>query len=287
MKPFSRIRIIIANAQKINIPYRTKPTVTRSCFCCNVGADIFVGITIYRSHKKVVSAGPWKHPKPPHNVLAPESTFTLVNSSRVNSHSPLCQLVPCVNSSPSQLVLGSTRPRVNSNPGQLEPGSTRPRVNLPRVNSSPSQLVPVSHFVPESTRPLVNSSPGQLVPGSTRDCTCPWSTCIHVNSHPSHPATESTRTQVNSHPGTCLSHYPPTYLPTLPPTYLNTYLPPFIPPSLQTCMYIYLAYTTYPSLPLSLPTYPFPTLPNFPLPPSLPPYSTALITPSHHYLSVY
>ena len=120
--------------------------------------DIFVGITIYRSHKKVVSAGPWKHPKPPHNVLAPE-----VNSSRVNSHSPLCQLVPCVNSSPSQLVLGSTRPRVNSNPGQLVPESTRPRVNSPRVNSSPSQLVPVLHFVPESTRHRVDSPPSQLV----------------------------------------------------------------------------------------------------------------------------
>ena len=88
----------------------------------------------YRSHKKVVSTGPWKHPKPPHNVLAPESTLT-----QVNSHSPLCQLVPCVNSSPSQLVpsqpspgqivLGSTRPQVNSNPGQLVPESTRPRVN--------------------------------------------------------------------------------------------------------------------------------------------------------------
>ena len=107
---------------------------------------------------------------------------------------------PCVNSSPRQLVLGSTRPRVNSKPGQLELGSTRPRVNSspcqlapgqlvhestrprvtlrPRVNSSPSKLAP------ESTRPLVNSSPGQLVPGSTRDCTCPWSTCTHVNLHP-------------------------------------------------------------------------------------------------------
>ena len=252
-----------------------------------VGADIFVGITIYRSHKKVVSAGPWKHPKPPHNVLAPESTFTRVNSFRINSHSPLCQLAPCVNSSPSRLVLGSIRPRVNSNPGQLEPGSTRPRVNSPRVNSSPSQLVPVSHFVPESIRPRVNSSSSQLVPGSTRDCTCPWSTCTHVNSHPSHPATESTRTQVNSHPGTCLSHYPPTYLPTNTTSHLPTYLPTSFHSFLPTDLHTYLAYTTYPSLPLSLPTYPFPTLPNFPPPPSLPPHSTTLITPSHHYLSVY
>ena len=176
-----------------------------------MGADIFVGITIYRSYKKVVSAGPWKHPKPPHNVLAPE-----VNSSRVNSHSPLCQLVPCVNSSPSQLVLGSTRPRVNSNPGQLVPESTRPRVNSPRVNSSPSQLVPVSHFVPDpESRPLVNSSPCQLAIAPVPGQLAPTSTCTHVNSHPSHPATESTRNQVNSHPGTCLSHYPPTYLPRL------------------------------------------------------------------------
>ena len=55
----------------------------------NVGADIFVGITIYRSHKKVVSAGPWKHAKPPHNVLAPESTLT-----RVNSHPGQLSLAP-------------------------------------------------------------------------------------------------------------------------------------------------------------------------------------------------
>ena len=247
--------------KKIYIPYQTKPTVTRPCFCCNVGADIFVGITIYRSHKKVISAGPWKHPKPPHNVLAPESTFTRVSSSRVNSHSPMCQLVPCVNSSPSQLVPESTRPRVNSSPGQLEPGSTRTWLNSSPCQLAPGQLVPLSHFVPESTRPLVNSSPGQLVPGSTRDCICPWSTCTHVNSHPSHPATESTRTQVNSHPGTCLSHYPPTYLPTLPPTYLNTYLPPFIPPSLQTCI---------------------PTSPTLHNPPCLFLY---LPTPSLHYLT--
>ena len=122
------------------------------------------------------------------------STLTRVNSSRVNSHSPLCQLVPestrpRVNSSSGQIVSGSTRTRVNSNSGQLVPESSRPRVNSPRVNSSPSQLVPVSHFVPESTRPRVNSprvnsSCSQLVPRSTRDCTCPWSTCTHVNLHP-------------------------------------------------------------------------------------------------------
>ena len=163
---------------KIYIPYRTKPTITRPCFCCNVGADIFVGITIYRSHKKVVSAGPWKHPKPPHNVLAPESTLTRVNSSRVNSHSPMCQLVPCVNSSPStrlrvnsspgQLEPRSTRTRVNSSPSQLVPVSTRPGSTRPRVNSSPCHTSSPSQLVLESTRPRVNSSSSQLVPGSAR-----------------------------------------------------------------------------------------------------------------------
>ena len=79
-----------------------------------------------------------------------------------------CQLVPCVNSSPSQLVPESTLPLVNCS--QLVPRSTRtrvnsspsqrPRFNSPRVNSSPRQLVPVSHFVPKSTGPRVNSSPG-------------------------------------------------------------------------------------------------------------------------------
>ena len=149
--------------KKIYIPYRTKPTVTRPCFCCNVGADIFVGITIYRSHKKVVSAGPLKHPKPPHNVLAPESTFTRVNSSRVNSPSLLCQLVPCVNSSPSPLVPKSTRPRVNSSPGQLEPGSTRTWVNSSPCQLAPGQLVLESTRPHVTLRPRVNSSPSQLV----------------------------------------------------------------------------------------------------------------------------
>ena len=173
-----------------------------------MGADIFVGITIYRSHIKVVSAGPWKHPKPPHNVLAPESTLTRVNTlTRPCVNSSPVSTRPRVNSSSGQLIPGSTRTRVNSNPSQLvpvstRPGSTRPRVTLrPRVNSSPSQLAP------ESTRPLV-------VPRSTRDCTCPWSTCTHVNSHPSHPATESTRTQVpayhNTHLPIYLHYHPPT-----------------------------------------------------------------------------
>ena len=158
-----------------------------------MGADICVGITIYRSRKKVASAGPWKHPKPPHNVLAPELTLTRVNSSRVNSHSPLCQLVPCVNSS-----LESTRPRVNSSSGQLVPESTRPRVNSPRVNSSPSQLVPVSHFVPESTRPRVNSprvnsSSSQLVPGSTRPRVNSRLHLSLVNLHPRQLAPLSSR----------------------------------------------------------------------------------------------
>ena len=162
-----------------------------------MGADIFVGITIYQTHEKVVSAGPWKHSKPPHKVLAPESTLTRVNSSRVNSHSPLCQLVPCVNSSPSQLVLGSTRPRVNSNP------RTRPR-----VNSSSSQLVP------RSTRPRVNSRlhlslvnlhPRQLAPTSTRTRVIP---------QPSQLAPRSSRTQVPAYHTTHL----PIYLHYLPPT---------------------------------------------------------------------
>ena len=235
--------------KKIYIPYRTKPTVTRPCFCCNVGADIFVGITIYRSHKKVVSAGPWKHPKPPHNLLAPESTFTRIN---------------CVNSSPV-----STRPRVNSSSGQLEPGSTRTWVSSSQCQLAPGQLVPESTRPRVTLRPRVNSSPSQLVPGSTRDCTCPWSTCTHVNSHPSHPTTESTRTQVNSHPGTCLSHYPPTYLPTLPPTYLNTYLPPFIPPSLQTCIPTSPTLHTPPCLFLYLPTPSLHYLTSHSLPPYL------------------
>ena len=160
----------------------------------------FTGVT-----KQVVSAGPWKHPKPPHNVLAPESTLTRVNSSRVNSHSPLCQLVPYVNpprvnSSLSQLVLWSTVH--NSSPGQLEPGSTRPRDNSsPCHTSSPSQLVP------ESTRPRVNSSQGQLEPGSTRP-QVNSSPCqlAPVNSSPSqlvpvsHFVPESTRLRVNSPP---------------------------------------------------------------------------------------
>ena len=112
------------------------------------------------------------------------STLTRVNSSRVNSHSPLSQLVPCVNSSPSQLVLGSTRPRVNSNPGQLELGSIRPRDNSSPCQLAPGQLVPDSTRPRVTIRPRVNSSSSQLVPGSTRDCTCPWSTCTHVNLHP-------------------------------------------------------------------------------------------------------
>ena len=194
------------------MPYRTKPTVRRSCFCCNLGADIFVGITIYRSHKKGRFG---RSVETPHNILAPESTLTRVNSSRVNSHSPLCQLVPCVNSSPSQLVPESTRPLVNCS--QLVPGSTRtrvnsspsqrPRFNSPRVNSSPRQLVPVSHFVPKSTRPRVNSSPGQLEPGSTRpQVNSSPSQLAPVNSSPSHlvPVShfvpESTRLRVNSPP---------------------------------------------------------------------------------------
>ena len=188
-------------------------------FCCNVGADIFVGITIYRSHKKVVSAGPWKHPKPPHNVLAPE-----VNSSRVNSHSPvsprpLCKLVPestrpRVNSSLGQLEHGSTRPRVNSSPSQLAPGqlfpeSTRPRVTLrPRVNSSPSQLAP------ESTRPLVNSSPGQLAIAPVPGQLAPTSTRTRVIPPPSQLAPRSTRTQVPAYHTTHL----PIYLHYLRPT---------------------------------------------------------------------
>ena len=236
-----------------------------------MGADIFVGITIYRSHKKVVSAGPWKHPKPPHNVLAPVNSHAgqLVPgqlSLAPVSTRPLCQLVPestrpRVNSFSGQLVPGSTRTRVNSSPSQLVPVSTRPGTTRPRVNSSPCHTSSPSQLVPESIRPRVNSSSSQLVPGSTRDCTCPWSTCTHVNLHhtnvnsrPSHPATETTRTQVNSHPGTCLLHYPPTYLPTLPPTYLNTYLPPFIPPSLQTCIPTSPTLHTPPCLLLCLPT---------------------------------
>ena len=194
----------------------------------------------------------------------PNHPITYSRPSQLSPGSTLTR--PCVNSSPVSTrprVNSSSgpRPRVNSNPGQLEPGSTRRRVNSPRVNSSPCHTSTPYQLVPESTRPLFNSSPGQLVPGSTCDCTCPWSTCTHVNSHPSHPATESTRTQVNSHPGTCLSHYPPTYLPTLPPTYLNTYLPPFIPPSLQTCI---------------------PTSPTLHTPPCLFLY---LHTPSLHYLT--
>ena len=174
-----------------------------------MGADIFVGITIYRSHKKVVSAGPWKHPKPTHNVLAPE----------VNSHSPLCQLVPCVNSSPSQLVLGSTRPgstrtRVNSSPSQLVPESTRPGSTLPRVNSSPCHTSSPSQVVPESTRPLVNSSPGQLAIAPVPGQLAPTSTCTRVIPPPSQLAPRSTRTQVPAYHTTHL----PIYLHYLRPT---------------------------------------------------------------------
>ena len=210
-----------------------------------MGADIFVGITIYRSHKKVVSAGPWKHPKPPNNVLAPESTLTRVNSSRVNSHSPLCQLVPCVNSSSGQLVPGSTRTRVNSNSGQLVPGSTRTR-----VNSSPSQLVPVStrpgstrhrvnfpvsHLVLESTRPRVNSprvnsSSSQLVPGSTR---LRVNSRLHlslVNLHPRQLAPTSTRTLVIPQPSQLAHRSTRTQVPAYHTTHLPIYLH-YLPPT--------------------------------------------------------
>ena len=147
------------------------------------------------------------------------STLTrpCVNSSPVSTR-------PQVNSSSGQLVPGSTRTRVNSKPGQLVLESTHPRVNSPRFNSSTSQLVPVSHFVPESTRPRVNLSSSQLVPGSTRpgstrDCTCPWSTCTHVNLHPRQLEPESSRNRVNSHPG----QLAPRYLPITLPTYLSTF----------------------------------------------------------------
>ena len=89
--------------------------------------------------QKVVSAGPWKHPKPPHSVLAPESTLTRVNSSRVNSHSPVSTRPLC------QLVAESTRPRINSSPGQLESRSTRPRVNSSPSQLASGQLVPAYH----------------------------------------------------------------------------------------------------------------------------------------------
>ena len=155
------------------------------------------------------------------NVLAPESTLT-----RVNSHSPLCQLVPCVNSSPSQLVPGSTRtwvnsspsqlvlgsahPRVNSNSGQLVPESTRPRVNSPRVNSSPcrtsspSQLAP-SQLAPSQLVPGSTPVPGQLAPTSTRTLVIP---------QPSQLAHRSTCTQVPAYHTTHL----PIYLHYLPRT---------------------------------------------------------------------
>ena len=175
--------------------------------------------------KKVVLAGPWKQLKPPHNVLAPESTLTRVNSSRVNSHSPLCQLVPCVNSSPTQLVLGSTRPRVNSNPGQLVPESTRPRVNSPRVNSSPCHT-----FVPESTRPRVNSSSSQLVPRSTR----PWvNSRLHLslfNLHPRQLAPTSTRTLVIPQPSQLTRRSSRTQVPAYHTTHLPIYLH-YLPPT--------------------------------------------------------
>ena len=184
-----------------------------------MGADVFVGITIYRSHKKVVSAGPWKHPKPPHNVPRPSqfspgstrpgSTLTrpCVNSSPVSTR-------PRVHSSPSQLVLRSTRPRVNSNPGQLEPGSTRPRVNWPRVNSSLCHTSSPSQLVPESTRPLVNSSPGQLAIALVPGQLAPTSTRTRVIPQPSQLAPRSTRTHVPAYHTTHLpihQHYlPPT-----------------------------------------------------------------------------
>ena len=198
-------------------------------------ADIFVGITIYRSHIKGRFGRSVETPQNTHNVLAPESTLTRVNSSRANSHSPLCQLVPCVNSSPSQLVPestssgqvvpGSTRSRVNSNPGQLVPGSTRPRVNLsPCHTSSPSQLVP------ESTRPRVNSSSSQLVPGSTRPRVNSRLHLSLVNLHPCQLAPTSTRTLVIAQPSQLAHRSTCTQVPAYHTTHLPIYLH-YLPPT--------------------------------------------------------
>ena len=244
----------------------------------------------------------------------PGSTRPRVNSSPCHTSSPSQLVPestrPRVNSSSSQHVPGSTRPRVNSrlhlslvnlHPRQLAPTSTRTRV-IPQ----PSQLAPRStrtqvpayhtthlHYLPpESTLtrvnssrvnshsplcqlvPCVNSSPSQLVPGSTRDCTCPWSTCTHVNLHPRLLAPESSRNRVNSHPGQLAPRYLPITLPTYLSTYTTSHLPKYLPTSfhsspLQTCIPTSPTLHTPPCLLLCLPTPSLHYLTSHSLPPYL------------------
>ena len=211
-------------------------------FLLQCGVDIFVGITIYQSHKR--SFRPVRGNTPNHPITYSRPSQLSPGSTRPGStHSPLCQLVPCVNSSSSQLVPESTRPRVNSSPGQLEPGSTnpgqlvpessqsqlvpvstRPGSTRPRVNSSPCHTSSPSQLVPESTRLRVNSSSSQLVPGSTRPRVNSRLHLSLVNLHPRQLAPTSTRTRVIPQPSQLAPRSTRTQVPAYHTTHLLIYL---------------------------------------------------------------